>query len=390
MERSELIKAFENVYGTGGEIRTFFAPGRVNLIGEHTDYNGGHVFPCALMNGTYAAVRLRSDRKLRFASVNVRNSEIREGSLDELNYSKAAGWTNYPRGVFWAYEQSQRHIPCGAEILYFGDIPPGAGLSSSASMEVLTGLLIRTLYSFPEVDLIEIARLAQQAESEFVGVHCGIMDQFISAMGKKDHAVFLAAESLKYQYVPLHFKDTQIVITNSMVRHSLASSKYNERRAECARALKKLQVVSNIKALCDLGTDYFESYKDVIMDPVLTKRARHVVYENARTIRARNALRLNHVERFGELMFASHASLRDDYEVSCPELDFLVERAGETDGVLGSRMTGGGFGGCTVSLIRNDAVETYKEYAARCYQREYQRTPEFYIVAAGDGAHEIV
>ncbi len=390
MQRTELIREYEAIFGTGGEIRTFFAPGRVNLIGEHTDYNDGHVFPCALTLGTYAAVRLRSDRRLRFASLNVKNASIREGSLDDLSYHREAGWANYPKGVIWAFEAEGFHLPFGLDILYNGTIPPGAGLSSSASIEVLTALILREMYSFDQIQNIELALLAQKAECEFVGVQCGIMDQFASAMGKKDHAIFLSAETLKYEYVPLHLDHTHIVITNSRVRHKLASSGYNQRHEECRRALRKLQVVANVSALADLTTDQFESCKDVIMDPVLIRRAKHVVYENARTIRAVNTLRVNNICRFGELMNESHNSLRDDFEVSCPEIDYLVERAREIDGVLGSRITGGGFGGCTVSLVKDEAIDAFKAHLKKTYQMHYNQVPEFYVVESGDGAYEIV
>ncbi len=390
MQRTELIREYEAIFGTGGEIRTFFAPGRVNLIGEHTDYNDGHVFPCALTLGTYAAVRLRSDRRLRFASLNVKNASIREGSLDDLSYHREAGWANYPKGVIWAFEEEGFHLPFGMDILYNGTIPSGAGLSSSASIEVLTALILREMYCFDQIRNIELALLAQKAECEFVGVQCGIMDQFASAMGKKDHAIFLSAETLKYEYVPLRLDHTHIVITNSKVRHKLAASGYNQRHEECRRALRKLQVVANVSALADLTTDQFESCKDVIMDPVLIRRAKHVVYENARTIRAVNTLRVNNIRRFGELMNESHNSLRDDFEVSCPEIDYLVERAREVDGVLGSRITGGGFGGCTVSLVKDEAIDAFKAHLKKTYQMHYNQVPEFYVVESGDGAYEIV
>lgn len=392
MKREDLIARFIDIYGNEGtsdNIYVFFAPGRVNLIGEHTDYNGGHVFPCALTLGTYAAVRPRTDQTIRFASLNVKHGEIRSTSLCDLSWKKQDGWTNYPKGVIDCFLKRGNCLDHGFDVLYYGDIPSGAGLSSSASIEVVTGLLIKTLYHFDTINMIDIAVLAQRAESSYVGVRCGIMDQFASAMGKKDTAIFLSTDNMKYEYVPLKLDGLHLVVTNSKIHHQLGSSEYNKRRDECEKALKKLQVVANVNSLCDLSTDTFESCKDVIMDPVLTKRARHAVYENARTIRAVNALRVNNLKRFGQLLNESHVSLRDDYEVSCPEIDYLVELAWNEPGVLGSRMTGGGFGGCTISLVEDGEVEQFKEVLSSKYKARYNLVPDFYVVETGDGARQL-
>lgn len=387
--RAQMVSEFANRYGEGGPVRVFFAPGRVNLIGEHTDYNGGHVFPCALTLGTYGAIRLRDDRKIRLTSLNVRTDEIREASLDDISYQKRLGWANYPLGVIWAFHMRGNHLDRGFDALFYGDIPAGAGLSSSASLEVLTGTMLRDMYHFENVNMIDVAVVAQRAESLFVGVKCGVMDQFASAMGKKDHAIFLSTDSLHYEYIPLKLDGIHIVVTNSEVRHQLGSSEYNKRREECAKALKKVQVVANINSLAEITTDTLSTYKDIIMDPVLIKRTRHVVTENARTIKAVNALRVNNIKRFGELMNESHDSLRDDYEVSCPEIDYLVDCARKVPGVLGSRMTGGGFGGCTVSLVEDTSIDDFRTTLTKKYQEHYNITPEFYVVESGDGAREL-
>ncbi len=388
MKKEEFTQKFLDIYGPGGgeKLQTFFAPGRVNLIGEHTDYNGGHVFPCALTLGTYAIVRPREDRIVRLASLNVKNGQIRTVSLDDLSKHPDDGWTSYVKGVLDSFAKRGNTLPHGFDVLYYGNIPSGAGLSSSASIEVVTGLMLKVLYQFDKLNMIDIAVLGQRAESNYVGVRCGIMDQFASAMGKKDTAIFLSTDNMKYEYVPLKLDGLHIVVTNSKIHHQLGNSEYNKRREQCEKALKKLQVIANINSLCDLSKDTFESCKDVIMDPVLTKRAKHVVYENARTIQAVNALRVNNIRRFGELLNESHISLRDDYEVSCPEIDFLVELAWKQPGVLGSRMTGAGFGGCTISLVEDDKIDNFKAVLAERYRERYNLVPDFYVLETGDGA----
>ena len=386
MQKEQLIAKFQELYGEGGEIRTYFAPGRVNLIGEHTDYNGGHVFPCALTMGTWAVVRNREDRKLGFFSLNFEKLGIIETSLDELIPSKNAGWTNYPKGVMWAFEKRGYELTHGMDILIYGNIPNGSGLSSSASLEVLTGLMLKDTFGFEDLSMIDLALIGQYSENNFNGCNCGIMDQFASAMGKKDHAIFLDTNTLKYEYAPVVLENAKIVIINSKVKHSLVDSVYNDRRNECETALKELQKVTDIKTLGDLTEDGFEQYKDAIKDPVRQKRAKHAVYENQRTIRAVEALRNNDVKLFGQLMNASHESLRHDYEVSCEEIDILVDLAQAMPGVIGSRITGGGFGGCTVSIVEDATVDRFIEEIGKTYKEKVGHEAEFYVVDIGDGA----
>ena len=383
---AKLMETFLKLYGEGGEVRTYFAPGRVNLIGEHTDYNGGHVFPCALTLGTYGLARKREDRTLRFYSVNFEKLGVVETSLDDLVPHKEASWTNYPKGVMWAFEKRGYRLDHGLDILIWGNIPNGSGLSSSASLEVLTGVILKDIFGFDQVSMVDIALIGQDAENNFNGCNCGIMDQFASAMGKKDHAIFLDTNTLNYEYAPVVLEDAKIVITNSKVKHSLVDSAYNDRRNESETALRELQTEVEIQTLGDLTEEEFEMHKNAIKDPIRQKRAKHAVYENQRTIRAVEALKNNDVELFGKLMNASHQSLRDDYEGSCEEIDILVDLAQAMPGVLGSRITGGGFGGCTVSIVKNDTVDRFVEEIGKAYQEKVGHEAEFYVVEIGDGA----
>lgn len=387
--KKELIEKFEELFGAGGEIRTYFAPGRVNLIGEHTDYNGGHVFPCALTLGTYGLARKRQDKKLRFYSVNFGEAGIIESSIENLKPVKKDGWTNYPKGVIWAFEKYGHEISSGVDFLVYGDIPNGSGLSSSASLEVLTGLMLKDIHSMDEVTKQDLAIMGQYSENHFNGMNCGIMDQFASAMGKKDSAIFLDTNTLKFEYAPVKMPDARIVIVNSKVKHSLVGSAYNDRRNESEAALKDLQEVVDIQTLGDLTEETFEKYKGAIKDPVCRKRAKHAVYENQRTIKAYNALKANALEDFGKYMNASHVSLRDDYEVSCEEIDFLVELAWKIPGVIGSRMTGGGFGGCTVSIVKKDTVDSFIDIVGKGYMEKTGLKADFYVVDIGEGAHRL-
>ena len=387
MTAEKMQQLFQLTFGADKKPEIYFAPGRVNLIGEHTDYNGGHVFPCALTIGTYGAITTREDRKLRFYSANFPG--IVETSLDDLTPDKEAGWTNYPKGVMWAFEKRGYRIPCGMDILIYGDIPNGSGLSSSASLEVLTGLMLKDTFGFEDLTMQDLALIGQYSENNFNGMNCGIMDQFASAMGKQDNAIFLDTATLNYTYAPVKLSDAHIVITNSKVKHSLVSSAYNDRRRECEEALKMLQTVVDIQTLGDLSEEEFEKYKDAITDPICQKRAKHAVYENQRTIRAVEALNAGDLEEFGRLINASHVSLRDDYETSCEETDLLASLAWEIPGVLGSRITGGGFGGCTVSIVKNDAIDTFTEKIGPAYEKATGHKAEFYIVDIGDGAHKL-
>ncbi len=382
--KETVLKKFEELFGDIRDVNVYFAPGRVNLIGEHTDYNGGHVFPCALTIGTYAAARKRADDKLRFYSMNFEKLGIIESSIADLKPEKEAQWTNYPKGVMWAFEKRGYQMPCGLDIVLYGNIPNGSGLSSSASLEVLTGYLLRDLFGF-EVTNVDLALIGQYSENNFNGMNCGIMDQFASAMGKKDNAIFLDTADLSYEYAPLVLEGAKIVVTNSKVKHSLVDSEYNVRRSECEKALEELQTVISINGLGDLSEEQFEQYKTAIKDEVRVRRAKHAVYENQRTIRAVEALKKNDLALFGRLMNESHVSLRDDYQVSCEEIDVLVEEAWKVPGVIGSRITGGGFGGCTVSIVKDEAVDEFQQKVGAAYKERVGKEADFYVVEIGDG-----
>ncbi|MCD7865345.1 MAG: galactokinase [Clostridiales bacterium] len=382
---TQLMQDFIRMFGDGGDIRKYFAPGRVNMIGEHTDYNGGHVFPCALTIGTYAIARRRDDRKIRFYSQNFENLGIVEGSLDHLVYEKAADWTNYPLGVIAAFQDHGYIVDRGMDILLFGNIPNSSGLSSSSSVEVVVGVMLRDMFGFEDVTMTDIALYGQYCENQFIGVNCGIMDQFSIAMGKKDQAIFLDCSDLSYTYVPLELKDAKIVIACSNKKRGLGDSKYNERRAECEQAVEELRARLDIQTLGELTTEEFEANKDLIHSEVRQRRAKHAVYENQRTLQAVEVLQKGDLAEFGRLMNASHVSLRDDYEVTGIELDTLVETAWEQEGVIGSRMTGAGFGGCTVSIVKDDCVDTFIENVGKAYLEKIGYAADFYVVEIGDG-----
>lgn len=388
MKIEELKVIFAEQFGAGVEPQVYFAPGRVNLIGEHTDYNGGHVFPCALTLGIYGLARRRSDNTLNLYSENFRSRGVFTSSLEDITASKEAEWTNYPKGVIWTLQKYGYRIDSGMDILFWGNIPNGAGLSSSASIEVLTGVILKDLFQL-DIPMTKIALYGQYSENHFNGMNCGIMDQFTSAMGKKDHALFLDTNTLECEYVPLNLGNTSIIITNSKVNHSLLSSAYNERRKECERGLALLQKVIDINSLGELNNEQFERYKILIPDETIQKRVKHAVSENRRTVHALDALHQNDIMEFGRLMNKSHLSLRDDFEVSCEEIDLLVKTAWELPGVLGSRMTGGGFGGCTVSLVKKRNRNLFKNKLTAAYRDAFGTEPEFYEVEIGDGAGKI-
>ena len=387
--KEKLLEKFKELFGNADGVSLYFSPGRVNLIGEHTDYNGGHVFPCALTLGTYGAARKRNDRLVHFYSMNLDHLGVIEASLDELVNKKEYNWANYPFGVVWAFAEKGYTLDCGFDMVIWGNIPNGSGLSSSASLEVLTGVILKDLYGIDALSMTDLALIGQYSENNFNGCNCGIMDQFAVAMGKKDHAIFLDTSTLNYEYAPVVLEDAKIVITNSKVKHSLVDSAYNQRRQECTYALSELQSVVEIKTLGDLDEETFEKHKDAIKDPIRQKRARHAVKENQRTIQAVAALRAGDITRFGQLMNQSHISLRDDYEVSCEEIDILVDLAWTLPGVIGSRITGGGFGGCTVSIVKNDSVDTFTESIGQAYKEKVGHEAEFYIVDIGDGAKRL-
>ncbi len=385
----ELMACFKEKFGSEGDIRVFFAPGRVNLIGEHTDYNGGHVFPCALSMGNYGVARKRNDKTVRWYNMTYPNDGVITADITNLAPEDNGLWYDYQLGVLWAFMQKGYEIPCGYDMAMVSDMPAGAGLSASASIEELAAVIARDLFSL-DLTMSECAVIGQYSENNFNGMNCGIMDQFASAMGKKNNAIFLDTDTLEYEYVPLNLKQEKIVITNSNVKHQLAGSAYNDRRRQSEEALKDLQTVTDIKTLGDLSESDFEKYADAIKDPVNRKRAKHAVYENSRTIKAVTALRSGDIAAFGKLMNESHVSLRDDYEVSCKEIDILVEEAWKIEGVIGSRITGGGFGGCTVSIVKNDAIDDFKDRISSVYKEKTGLETQFYIADAADGARRLL
>ena len=389
MMKKKLFDMFAELFGDSEGARFYFSPGRVNLIGEHTDYNGGHVFPCALTLGTYGAARKREDNKIHFYSMNLDSFDVVEASLDDLTNKKEYNWANYPLGVVWAFKEKGHTITSGFDMVIWGNIPNGSGLSSSASLEVLTGVILTDLFEIKDLSMTDLALIGQYSENNFNGCNCGIMDQFAVAMGKKDHAIFLDTSDLSYEYAPCVLDGAKIVITNSKVKHSLVDSAYNDRRNECAAALKALQSELDIQALGDLTPEEFEAHKSLIKDEIQLQRAKHAVYENHRTIDAVTALKAGDIESFGKLMNQSHISLRDDYDVSCEEIDILVDLAWKIPGVLGSRITGGGFGGCTVSIVKNESIDTFIETIGKTYLEKVGHEAEFYTVDIGDGASRL-
>jgi len=385
--KEKLLQEFFKIFGREAQA-VYFAPGRVNLIGEHTDYNGGHVFPCALTIGTYAAAAKNVDNTLRFYSMNFEELGVITANLSSLKKEKAHDWANYPKGILKVMLGAGYPITSGMDIVYFGNIPNSSGLSSSASIEVLTGYVARELFGF-DVNFVELAKIGQKAENEFIGVNCGIMDQFSIAMGKAGHAIFLDTANLSYEYAPIALKDAKIVIACSNKKRGLGDSKYNERRGECEAALAKLQTVLDLHSLGELSEEEFEKNRSIIGDPVKERRAKHAVYENQRTIKAVAALKANDIEQFGKLMIASHDSLRDDYEVTGIELDTLVSAALSQEGVIGSRMTGAGFGGCTVSIVKTEAVDAFIKNVGEIYKGKIGYAADFYVVDAGCGPYTL-
>ena len=383
----KLRESFKRIFKEEADS-VYFAPGRVNLIGEHTDYNGGNVFPCALTIGTYGAARKREDGLVRVYSENFPEMGIIEFDIRDIRNRKEHDWANYPKGVIYAFNKAGYQFSHGFEASFMGNIPNGAGLSSSASIEVLTALLLKEIYGL-KTEMIDMVKMSKLAENEFIGVNCGIMDQFAIGMGKKDHAILLDTNTLEYRYAPILLKDASIIIANTNKRRGLADSKYNERRSQCEEALRLLQTRLDIIALGELSEEEFLANADLIEDPVIYRRARHAVFENVRTLKAVRALESHDLTEFGRLMYMSHESLRDDYEVTGVELDTLVELASKVPGVIGSRMTGAGLGGCTVSIVQNDGVEGFIDQVGRAYRDRIGHDADFYVVNVGDGAHRI-
>ncbi len=384
----KVLECFKEMFGDEGDIRCYFAPGRVNLIGEHTDYNGGHVFPCALSMGNYGVARKRNDRTLRWYNMKYTDNGVQEKSLDDLSPNDNGLWYDYQQGVIWGMQRAGIDIPFGYDMVMLPDLPAGSGLSASASIEELAAIIVKDLFEL-DVTMVDLAKFGQVSENEYNGCNSGIMDQFASALGKRDNAIFLDTATLEYKYVPLNMKNEKIVITNSKVKHKLAGGSYNDRRRESEEALSDLQKVVDIKSLGELDEAGFEKNKGAIRDALRTKRAKHAVYENQRTIKAVEALGKGELEAFGQLMNESHISLRDDYEVSCDEIDILAEEAWKLPGVIGSRITGGGFGGCTVSIVKNDYVDNFIKELGRVYKERTGLVAEFYIADAADGARRL-
>ena len=388
MTKGELIRSFYEAFGPGAEPRVFFAGGRVNLIGEHVDYNGGHVLPCALTMGTWGLLRRRADDRLRFYSLNFPQAGVLEGTLRSVRFHERNQWTNYVLGMLFALGERGIVLNSGFELLIYGNIPNGSGLSSSASLEMVAGEAFRACYDL-DVTNVELALLGQRAENGFIGLNSGIMDQFSIALGKEDAAVFLNTGTLSYEYVPVELHDNVILIMNTCKRRTLADSKYNERRAECESALKALQKKLPVKDLASVDLRTFEANKHLIENETERARAEHVVYECARTVEACRKLRQGDLVSFGRLMDASHDSLRDLYAVSCKELDTLVNEARKCPGVLGARMTGAGFGGCAVAIVNRDAVDAVMEQVGRAYEQAIGHPCAFYVASIGGGPREL-
>ena len=388
MNQNELSQTFKEIFKTDAKPRFFFAPGRINLIGEHTDYNGGHVFPAAISLGTYAVASPRSDQKLRFYSLNFPEQGTIECELSALSFNPDHDWANFPKGMIQHIMKDGFSIPHGMDILFYGNIPNGAGLSSSASIEMVTGVVLEGLFEL-EIDRLHMIQLGQNVENQYIGVNSGIMDQFAIGKGKKDFAILLDCQSLDYKYAPVELMDHEIVIINSNKQRTLAASKYNERRAECEQALANLRTQLQISSLGELTAEKFEEAKHLIDNDTNLKRAKHAVYENERTLLALKELEQGHIEAFGKLMNASHVSLRDDYEVTGAELDKIAELAWAHPGVIGARMTGAGFGGCAIAIVHQTQIESFKEKITESYTEEFGFPPSFYEAKISDGAKEL-
>ena len=386
--KKNLKEKFQELFGDSENVRFFFAPGRVNLIGEHTDYNGGHVFPCALSMGTYACVKKRQDGNFRFYSLNVESAGVITADEYSFNPLEDKQWASYLKGVIWAFRKRGYSFPEGLDLVLYGNIPNGSGLSSSASLEVLMGSILKEMYGL-KLSLPEIALIGQYSENNYNGMNCGIMDQFASAMGKKDHAIFLDTATLEFSYAPLVLTDYALIITNTNKKHKLIGSAYNDRRRESEEALEILQKYAEIKTLGDLSDEEFFRLEEKLEDPIIRKRAKHAVLENNRTIAAKKALEDGDYHEFGRLMNLSHVSLRDDYEVSCEESDLLCETAWTLPYVLGSRMTGGGFGGCTVSLVKREKMKDFEEELQKVYEPKIGYPCSFYEAEIADGPREL-
>ena len=386
--KNNILKKFNEKFGYEKDVRVFFSPGRVNLIGEHTDYNGGHVFPCALSFGTYGAISQRNDKIVRMYSENFEDKGIISFEIDNLKNEEEHDWANYPKGVIDVLRKHGYDVNQGFDMVVYGNIPNGAGLSSSASLELLMAVMMNDIHQF-NIDRVELVKYCQEAENNFIGVNCGIMDQFSIGMGQDSSAILLDCNTLDYKYSTVDLKDEVIVIANTNKRRGLADSKYNERRSECEEALKELQTELKISTLGELTEDEFEKNKHLIKSDIRAKRAKHAVYENQRTLKAVKALEDNDIETFGKLMNQSHNSLRDDYEVTGKELDTLVDLASKHEGTVGARMTGAGFGGCTVSIVKRNNVDDFINNVGKQYKEIIGYDADFYVANIGSGTREI-
>lgn len=384
MNTEQLHQSFLAIFGAEADA-TFFSPGRINLIGEHTDYNGGHVFPAAITLGTYGAARKREDQVLRFYSANFEAVGIVTLDVHHLVYNQADHWTNYAKGVLKFLQEAGHVIDSGMDVFVYGNIPNGSGLSSSASLELLIGIIAEELYglSLSRLDLVTVGK---QTENQFIGVQSGIMDQFAIGMGAANRAIYLNTNTLAYDLVPLNLGAHVIVIMNTNKRRELADSKYNERRAECESAVAELNQQLHIRTLGELDEETFDQYSYLIKDGQRIKRARHAVFENQRTLRARQALEAGDLATFGRLVNASHVSLEHDYEVTGLELDTLVHAAWEQKGVLGERMTGAGFGGCAIAIVQKDQVASFVDAVRAIYTEKIGYEPSFYVAEIAEGA----
>ncbi|HDR4901526.1 TPA: galactokinase [Bacillus cereus] len=382
-KKRELALKFAEIFGNQ-ETTQYFSPGRINLIGEHTDYNGGYVFPASITYGTYGVARRREDDRVLVYSTNFEKHGVIDFTVNELNYDKNDNWANYVKGVLLTLKEAGHKIDSGFELLVEGTIPNGAGLSSSASLELLVGVVLEHLFNL-DVTRLELVKMGKKVENEFIGVNSGIMDQFAIGFGEEDKAILLDTNTLEYEMVPVILNDYAIVIMNTNKRRELADSKYNERRAECEEALARLQTKLEITALGELSETEFDANQDLIGDEVLIRRAKHAVYENERTKKAKEALTANDLEEFGKLLNASHASLRDDYEVTGLELDTLVAAAQKQEGVLGARMTGAGFGGCAIALVKESEIRAFKNKVYDEYLKVIGYAPVFYVAHIGCG-----
>ena len=378
----EVSNAFENLYG--GEPRIYRAPGRVNLIGEHTDYNEGFVMPAAINFSTYVAITSRDDRVIK-----IHSDTFKEDASLDLAHAPEHGrkhWSDYPLGVAVNLQDAGHRIS-GANVLVHGELPLGSGLSSSAALEVSTGLGLLDI-SQERIDRLQLAKTCQRAENEFVGARTGLMDQFIACFGKANHAVMLDCRSLESKALPIP-EEVKLVVCNTMVKHELASSEYNKRREQCEEGVRVLsQHLPNVNSLRDVTVDDLETLRDQLPD-VVYRRCLHVTTENDRVRSAADALQRRDLQTFGQLMYKSHESLRDDYEVSCKELDVMVNLAREVEGVYGARMTGGGFGGCTINLVALAAVDRFTRAIKVGYSEKVKREPEVYVCSAADGAERV-